>query len=55
MINSNLNLLNSEYQSNLNLPLLKNVRGSVRLIFGKILTPENIELKFKEVISKKLL
>ena len=48
-----MSFLHSDYQSNLNEPILAKVRGSVRLIMGKIITPKDANSKFNAVIRKK--
>jgi hypothetical protein len=53
MINSQLNFLDSNYQPNLNDPILSKVRGSVRLIMNKFITPAEAKSKFNAVIQKK--
>lgn len=51
---SNRNFLSQSYQTNLNALELKNVRGSVRLILGKIITPNEVENRINNLFKNKL-
>lgn len=54
MINSKINFLESDYSPNLNNPILTKVRGSVRLMMGRFITPQDASSHFTTVINTKL-